>query len=150
MGGIYFLHAALVNLDMKVLEPEVLNDATASSSAVSLAMAACEYSLEKKRESAKSDADNATVSSAGEPPFWEVYVAFDDKSRYRNASTYAAGDVRGRCVRVVSTPAESNETVLGCHRRQKGQRLDQLAGRVPGQPDALSQVDKLAISTSRR
>lgn len=54
-------------------------------------------------------------------------MAFDDKSRYRNAPKYEVVDARGRTVRVVAVPEPLRQRHAGVHARKQGQRLDHLA-----------------------
>lgn len=59
---------------------------------------------------------------------------FDTNSRYYPTPTYTVTDSRGRTVRVVAVPDAPNQTLLGYHLLQRGQRTDHLANRYLNDP----------------
>lgn len=88
-----------------------------------------------------------------------------EKSRYRDTETYRVDGGPDGPGRVVLAPPRVEETLLGLHRRQQGQRLDHLANRYLDDPagfwricelndvmlpEALSERDDVAIPRKRR
>ncbi len=89
-------------------------------------------------------------------------AVFSSKSRYRDATTYAVLDRRGRRVVALAVSERPVLALLGEHLRREGQRLDHLANFYFADPsgfwriaelneamlpEALSEVDVLKIPT---
>ena len=68
---------------------------------------------------------------------------FDDKSRYKGASTYQRTDRQGRKVSVVQVPEEQSETFRGYHLRIQGQRLDHMAYKYINNPAGFWRIGHL-------
>ena len=59
---------------------------------------------------------------------------FDEKSRYSKLTPYPVADHRGRCVMVVPVPLAPEQSLLGTHLHQPGERLDHLAAKYLSDP----------------
>jgi hypothetical protein len=59
---------------------------------------------------------------------------FEPKSRYAELESYEVKDRRGRSIKIVQTPPESVQKMLGVHLLRQGQRLDHLAAKYLGDP----------------
>ncbi len=68
---------------------------------------------------------------------------FDDKSRYKDLSTYQVEDSRGRTVAVVPVPPAPREAVLGYHLLKQGQRIDHLAAGYLKEPAGFWRIAEL-------
>ncbi len=68
---------------------------------------------------------------------------FDPKSRYARLETYLVRDRRGREVAVVPVPGPPQQTLLGYHLLQQGQRLDHLAQKYLDDPAAFWRICEL-------
>ena len=69
---------------------------------------------------------------------------FDPTSRYFAVVPYAAIDRRGRAVTVITAPDSPAQVQQGLHRRQQGQRLDQLAYHYLADPAGFWRICELA------